>query len=102
MTQRPRAGLGLCLLVTFVAIIFIYAGLDPISQPTSMSGRFLVDIEPEILRQFLALCLFILLTALAGGVLAIAWNRIAPALFPGVGAMRIADGYVIAMLVMMF
>lgn len=100
MSDKPHAGIGLCAVITFVAIIFIFAGLEPISHPQAIVERLLRDVDSVALRTALGLNLFFLLTALFGGVLTLAWNRIAPALFSGAGQMRVTDGYIIAMLVM--
>lgn len=100
MTKIPRAGIGLCAVVTLVAITFIFAGLEPISHPQAIVERLLYDVESTPLRTTLGLTIFFGLTALLGGVLTLAWNRIACALFDEVGEMRVTDGYVIAMLLM--
>jgi len=100
MNDTPRAGISLCAFVTLVAIVFIFAGLEPISHPQDIVKRLLYDIDSNVLRTSLGLSLFFLSVALLGGVLALAWNRIAPALFSGVGKMQVADGYVVTMLLM--
>lgn len=100
MSKRPRAVIGLCAVVTLVAIIFIFAGLEPISHPQAIVERLLHEIDSTPVRTTLGLSIFFGLIGLLGGVLSLAWNRIAPALFSGAGQMRLTDGYVIAMLLM--